>query len=144
MLFIKLRVTQSAMERSMVGIKKRDERRENGVKDSGWGSIEWTWAVHIAKLGSNRWVKILTEWFPGDQKRMRQDLEEGGKTIWKRWLDHAWGQPKIDKNGAPSWRPMSSNGTKSYALKKEENIYFYKWTLWDAWCIRFVNKDGYY
>ncbi|GFO31657.1 endonuclease-reverse transcriptase [Plakobranchus ocellatus] len=84
----KLRVTQRAMERKILGIKLA-----NRVK---WGQIrkrtqiqdivdfvakqKWKWAGDVARLKDNRWTLRVTEWQPRNSKRSR------GRQA-RRWLD---------------------------------------------------------
>lgn len=68
----KIRVTQLAMERSMLGISLRDHipnteiRRRSGVADvvERITVLKWNWAGHIARFPDDRWTKRILEWRP--------------------------------------------------------------------------------
>src|ERR1700744_4222155 len=63
----KLRVTQRAMERSMLGISLRDKmtnqwiRQQTKVVDvmERMASLKWNWAGHIARMTDERWTKTI-------------------------------------------------------------------------------------
>ena len=84
----RLRVAQRSMERAMLGITRRDRKRNEWIRSqTGVQDIilkvkrhKWQWAGHIARLQDERWTKLVTEWIPlqGKRKRARP------KT---RWVD---------------------------------------------------------
>jgi len=75
----RLRVTVRAMERSMMGIKLKDKKKnENireltGLKDVGEtvDGLKWKYAGHLARMDKTRWCRISNEWIPRDKKRER-------------------------------------------------------------------------
>lgn len=75
----KLAVTQRAMERSLIGISRRDRwtnqrvRQASRVKDIliKCKELKWQWAGHIARSADQMWSKRTTEWTPRYGKRHR-------------------------------------------------------------------------
>ena len=71
----KVRVTQRAMERSMLGITIRDRvpneaiRRRTGVTDAveRMACLKWSWAGHVARMSHEKWTKRIIEWRPREQ-----------------------------------------------------------------------------
>ena len=66
----RLRVTQRAMERAMLGVSLRDKirntdiRRRTRVTDIARKicKLKWQWAGHIARRTDNRWGRKVLEW----------------------------------------------------------------------------------
>lgn len=68
----KIRITQRAMERSMLGLSLRDKVPNIEVRDrtkvmdaiEKITTLKWNWAGHIARLNDDRWTKKIIEWRP--------------------------------------------------------------------------------
>ena len=75
----RMKVTQRAMERTMLGITRRDRwknefiRSKTGVDDiiTCMQKAKWRWAGHLARTEDDRWTKRCTEWTPRIGKRSR-------------------------------------------------------------------------
>ncbi|GBP52344.1 Putative uncharacterized transposon-derived protein F52C9.6 [Eumeta japonica] len=75
------------MERSMLGVKKRDRlrniniRKKTKVQDASLKikRLKWKWSGHMIR-GKDKWSKIITQWYPRDGKRKRGRPQ-------KRWDD---------------------------------------------------------
>ena len=73
----KLKVTQRAMERAMLGVSLRDRlrneeiRRRTKVTDIAQriSKLKWQWAGHIARRTDGRWGRRVLEWRPRTGKR---------------------------------------------------------------------------
>jgi len=73
----KLKVTQRAMERSMLGISLRHRRRNEWIRaktrvtDIGEriSHLKWQWAGHVMRRTDNRWSTKVTAWRPRTGKR---------------------------------------------------------------------------
>ncbi|CAH2222158.1 jg26044 [Pararge aegeria aegeria] len=71
----RLRVTQRAMERAMLGVSLRDQieeiRRRTRVTDIAQrvAKLKWQWAGHIARRTDGRWGLKVLEWRPRTGKR---------------------------------------------------------------------------
>jgi hypothetical protein len=101
----RLRVTQRSMERSMIGVSKRDHmtnkwiRQVSGVQDivEHIKKQKWRWSGHIARMQDNRWTKLATEWIPRGTKRLRARP----KTRWEddimKMLGVTWGRVARDR-----------------------------------------------
>ncbi|RXN01217.1 hypothetical protein EOD39_7555 [Acipenser ruthenus] len=84
----KLTVTERALKRRMVGVKKTDHvsnellRKTSKVKDAvnQADQAKKRWAGHVARRSDGRWTRAVTEWLPLDIKRPL-----GGLTT--RWRD---------------------------------------------------------
>ncbi|KAL0852521.1 hypothetical protein ABMA27_017001 [Loxostege sticticalis] len=73
----KLKVTQRAMERAMLGVSLRDRirneeiRRRTKVTDIARriANLKWQWAGHIARRTDGRWGRKVLEWRPRAGRR---------------------------------------------------------------------------
>ncbi|CAH2267737.1 jg4344 [Pararge aegeria aegeria] len=73
----RLRVTQRAMERAMLGVSLRDQirveeiRRRTRVTDivQRVAKLKWQWAGNIARRTDGRWGLKVLEWRPRTGKR---------------------------------------------------------------------------
>ncbi|CAH2267506.1 jg22594 [Pararge aegeria aegeria] len=73
----RLRVTQRAVERAMLGVSLRDQfrneeiRRRTRVTDIAQrvAMLKWQWAGHIARRTDGRWSLKVLEWRPRTGKR---------------------------------------------------------------------------
>ena len=100
----RLRVTERAMERSMLGISRRrhlrneEIRRQSKVKDviEEYLSNKLSWAGHIARTNDNRWDARILNWYPRDRKRPQ------GRPP-RRWEDF------LRKFIGPRWRAAAQN-----------------------------------
>jgi len=76
----RLRVTQRAMERYMLGITSRDRktnewiRTQTKVEDviKTAKKMKWRWAGHIARRTYGRWTSNVLYWIPREKKRPRR------------------------------------------------------------------------
>ena len=91
----RLAVAQRNMERSMLGItrkdKKRNKRRKTGVDDivEKIADVKCSWAGHLGRMEDNRWARRSTEWTPGTKRskgrparRWRDDIEKAASVTW--------------------------------------------------------------
>lgn len=84
----KLRTSQRAMERSMLGISLRQKirneeiRRQTKVRDviEEYATMKWRWAGHVARQQHDRWSYKTTAWRPRETKRSVGRPQ-------KRWVD---------------------------------------------------------
>lgn len=95
----KLSTCQHAMERSMVGIKRKDKVRNSNIRSKTKVQDitlkirrqKWKWAGHMIR-GKDKWSKIITQWYPRDGKRKRgrpqrrwdDDIKQVAGTTWGR------------------------------------------------------------
>lgn len=84
----KLRTTQRAMERVMIGVTLRDRKRNEWIRQrtkvvdivERVTSLKWNFAGHIVRLTDERWNSRIIRWRPWEEKRGR------GRPI-MRWYD---------------------------------------------------------
>ncbi|CAH2237220.1 jg11191 [Pararge aegeria aegeria] len=68
----RLRVTQRAMERAMLGVSLRDQIRNEEIHRrtrvtiiaQQVAKLKWQWAGHIARRNDGRWGLKVLEWRP--------------------------------------------------------------------------------
>ncbi|CAH2236732.1 jg16972 [Pararge aegeria aegeria] len=72
----RLRITQRAMERAMLGVSLRDQIRNEEIRRSTRVTdiaqrvkLKWKWAGHIARRTDGRWGSKVLEWRPRTGKR---------------------------------------------------------------------------
>ena len=118
----KLQVCQRAMERSMLGITRKDRWRNRAIREltkitdvmERAKNLKWSWAGHLARCRDDRWSRRITEWIPLDGKR-----RPGGQR--KRWSD------EISQECGRSWP----------RLARDRELWRRKWeALAQQWDIR--------
>ncbi|CAH2240241.1 jg1798 [Pararge aegeria aegeria] len=90
----RLRVTQRAMERAMLGVSLRDRirnveiRRRTKVTDIAQrvAKLKWQWAGHIVRRKDGRWGPKVLEWQPRTVQRGYYTFDEflNDKVEWKQ------------------------------------------------------------
>ncbi|KAI8426600.1 hypothetical protein MSG28_005383 [Choristoneura fumiferana] len=73
----KLKVTQRAMERAMLGVSLRDRIRNDDIRNRTKvtdiarriAKLKWQWAGHIARRTDGRWGQKVLEWRPRTGRR---------------------------------------------------------------------------
>src|SRR6202012_1936086 len=104
----KLRVTQRAMERSMLGISLQDKitnqwiRQQTEVVDvmERIASLKWNWAGHIARMTDERWTVNIMNWRPLTTRPMGRPPERWTNSI-KQTACKNWQQMANDRS---EWR----------------------------------------
>ncbi|CAH2207771.1 jg3037 [Pararge aegeria aegeria] len=118
----RLRVTQRAMERAMLGVSLRNRirnveiRRRTKVTDitQRVAKLKWQWAGHIVRRKDGRWGPKVLEWQPRTGKRSVGRPQRGGQTTLSASQVAAGSKRlRIMELGTPYKRPMSSSGRLS-------------------------------
>ena len=71
----KINVCQNSIERSVIGVKRKDKARLTEIKHKTqftqanlfYRTLKWRWTGHMLK--QDKWTKTVTEWYPRDGKR---------------------------------------------------------------------------
>ncbi|CAH2097985.1 unnamed protein product [Euphydryas editha] len=100
----KLAKCQRAMERSIVGTKRRDRVRNTDIRMKTKltdillrvDQQKWRWTGHMMRDKHGKWCKAVSEWYPRDGKRSR-----GRQCI--RWEDD------IKMTAGPKWRRITQD-----------------------------------
>lgn len=116
----RLRTTQRAMERSMLGISLRDKirnteiRRRTKVKDiiERVAELKWRWVGHVARQDTNKWTIRVIKWRPRQTKRSIGRPQ-------KRWLDD------IKEFVGRNWHQLALD---RMTWKNLEEAYVQQWT----------------
>lgn len=103
----KLRVAQRAMERAMLGISLREQKRNEWIRKKtrirdvvvAIEQQKWRWAGHIARMEQFKWTRRLMEWRPWENRRGR-----GRPPM--RWVDD------ISKIAGPNWMKVARSRQK--------------------------------
>ncbi|CAG9124695.1 unnamed protein product [Plutella xylostella] len=115
----RLRVTQRAMKRAMLGLSLRDRirneeiRRRTKVTDMAYqvSKLKCQWAGHIARRTDGRWSRRVLEWRPRTGKRsVRRPSTRWTDDIVKSAGSTGCGPPPIGQGGNHWGRPMFSSG----------------------------------
>lgn len=109
----RIQVCQNGMERSVIGVKRRDKVRLEHIKrktkfkniHTVYKSLKWKWTGHMLREGIEKWTRLVTEWYPRDSKRSK-----GRQT--KRWEDD------MKKIAGPEWTRTAKDRTKWKALEE--------------------------
>ena len=107
------------MERSLVGVNKRDRvrntdlRKRTGTIDVAYKikKLKWKYAGHLARMDNQRWGKLVTEWIPYDKKRRKgrptarckDGITKITGTMWERVAYNRSGWPVAGKFYAQNW-----------------------------------------
>ncbi|GBP12539.1 Putative uncharacterized transposon-derived protein F52C9.6 [Eumeta japonica] len=97
---IKINICQNRIERSVLGVKKRDkiqlERINKKTKfrkvQTMCRTLKWQWTGHILRERKEKWTKLITEWYPRESnrskgrqtKRWEDDLKNVAGSLWLR------------------------------------------------------------
>jgi Reverse transcriptase (RNA-dependent DNA polymerase) len=107
----RLRVTQRGMERCMLGITRKDRKRNEWVRKQTRvrdvidvaKQLKWRWAGHIARRKDGRWTNAVIQWYPRGTKRPQGRPKS-------RWIDelvkfggNTWQRTTQDRE---SWRKL--------------------------------------
>lgn len=107
----RLRTTQRAMERAMLGISLRDRIRNEEIRKRTRvtdvmrraAELKWRWAGHVARQDPSRWTNKIMQWRPRATKR------NAGRPP-KRWRDDIqkiagrnWFQTALDRR---TWKSL--------------------------------------
>ncbi|CAH2239880.1 jg4565 [Pararge aegeria aegeria] len=101
----RLRITQRAMERAMLGVSLRDQirneeiRRRTRVTDIAQrvAKLKWKWAGHIARRTDGRWGSLHVQWQHRTGKRsVSRPLTRWTDNI-KRVAGSRWKQAAQDR-----------------------------------------------
>ena len=73
----KMRSTQRAMERKIIGVSLLDKINHNIIREQTKFKdvvrhilkMKWSWAGHIGRMTDNRWTKKCTRWSPSGKRR---------------------------------------------------------------------------
>jgi hypothetical protein len=84
----KIKVFQNGIERSTIGVKRKDREKLKNIKSKTkfknayitYKQLKWRWTGHMTREKKKKWTRLITEWYPLDCKRNR-----GRQT--KRWED---------------------------------------------------------
>ncbi|CAH2208231.1 jg27972 [Pararge aegeria aegeria] len=122
----RLRVTQRAMERAIVGVSLRDKirnveiRRRTRVTDIAQriDLLKWQWAGHIVRRRDGRWVPRCWNGSPALVIAALVDSRRGGRTtLGASQVAAGFKRHNTVEFGTPYKRPMSSRGRLSVDLK---------------------------
>ncbi|XP_030025374.2 uncharacterized protein LOC115443910 [Manduca sexta] len=104
---------QRSMERSLIGIKKQDKRRNTFIRSktkvtdvlTRIDNLKWRWTGHMLRSTQEKWSKIVTDWYPRDGKRKR------GRQC-KRWED------ELKLTAGPNWRRVARDRAQWKSLEE--------------------------
>lgn len=109
----KLEYCQRSMERSMTGIRKKDRVRNEQIRAktkvtdilTRIDQQKWRWTGHMMREKEEKWSKIVTDWYPRNNKRSR------GKQF-RRWED------ELKLTAGPNWRRVARDRTQWKQLEE--------------------------
>lgn len=109
----KIKVCQNSIERSTIGVKRKDREKLKDIKSktkfknayTTYKQLKWRWTGHMAREKKEKWTRLITEWYPIDGKRNR-----GRQT--KRWEDD------FRKIAGPTWIRTAKNRTEWRSLEE--------------------------
>ncbi|KAI5743164.1 hypothetical protein M8J77_015214 [Diaphorina citri] len=116
----RLQTTQRSMERSMLGITRRDRKRITWIraKTKVMDVIErvkrlkWRWAGHVLRRTDGRWTtSILSSWIPTNKKRGRgrprlrwqDDIKKIAGNDWKKTAEDRFVWKNLEETFIQQW-----------------------------------------
>lgn len=117
----KLAKCQRAMERSIVGCKRKDRIRNCDLRDktkltdilSQIDKQKWRWSGHMMRDIQGKWSKKVTEWYPRDGQRSRGRQRRRWSDDIKLTAGHLWSRVAQDR---PQWKALG----EAYAKRHTE------------------------
>lgn len=109
----KLKICQNGIERSTIGVKRKDRIKLKDIKSktnfknayTTYKQLKWRWSGHMIREKKEKWTSLITEWYPRDGKRSR-----GRQT--KRWEDD------IIKIAGTTWTRTAKDRTQWKSLEE--------------------------
>ncbi|XP_062532938.1 uncharacterized protein LOC134201709 [Bombyx mori] len=109
----KLNICQNGIERSVLGVRRRDKIELKKIKgETKFGKVQsicrklkWRWTGHMMRKKKEKWTRIITEWYPRENKRIR------GRQP-KRWEDD------LKQVAGPEWLRTAKDRSKWKSLKE--------------------------
>ncbi|XP_045496057.1 uncharacterized protein LOC123694618 [Colias croceus] len=109
----KIKVCQNGIERSTIGVKRKDREKLKDIKSKTkfknayitYKQLKWKWTGHMIREKKEKWTRQITEWYPIDCKRNR------GRQI-TRWEDG------IRKIAGPTWTRKARDRTEWRSLEE--------------------------
>lgn len=108
----RLKITQRAIERTMLGIHLRDHirneeiRSKTKVKDvmERIATLKWSWVGHVARQDDTKWTKQILNWRPRRHKRgvgrpQRRWIDDVKEKLGKGWQQVAWDRSEWKRQG---------------------------------------------
>ncbi len=94
----RLQTTQKSMERSVIGIRKKEKTRSEDIRkrtmmvDIGYKTkkLKWKYAGHTARQKLVRWGNKVEVWTPYESKRLRGRLLTKWRDEITRQVGHPW------------------------------------------------------
>ncbi len=117
----RIKSTQKAMERSVLGLKGIDKIRNKNIrgitkiKDIGYTTkkAKFKYVGHIARLDNVRWVKKVTDWTPyGKIRRKGRPQTRWGDEIRNR-VGLTWGRAALNRK---MWRNIGEAYAREWAI----------------------------
>ncbi|KAG7299826.1 hypothetical protein JYU34_016843 [Plutella xylostella] len=121
----KINVFQRATERSMLGIKRRDRKRNKDIREKTKiidavefsCQLKWRWAGHTARAGDNRWSERILHWHPYEavrprgrpRRRWRDDITAVAGATWTRLAQERSSWKRLEEAFAQKWVPLLNN-----------------------------------
>ena len=109
----KIKVCQNGMERSVIGVKRKDKVKLQSIKSktkfenihTTYKRLKWRWTGHMLRERIEKWTRLITEWYPRDSRRSK------GRPA-TRWEDD------FKKIVGPEWTRVAKNKIKWKALEE--------------------------
>ncbi|CAK1595272.1 unnamed protein product [Parnassius mnemosyne] len=109
----KINICQNGIERSVLGVRRKDkiklkqikEKTKFGKVQSVCRKLKWRWTGHMLREKKEKWTRIITEWYPRENRRSR------GRQP-KRWEDD------FKKVAGPEWLRTARDRNKWKALEE--------------------------
>ncbi|KAI5732128.1 hypothetical protein M8J77_021962 [Diaphorina citri] len=115
----RLQTTQRSMERSMLGITRRDRKRITWIraKTKVMDVIErvkrlkWRWAGHVLRRTDGRWTTSILSWIPTNKKRGRgrprlrwqDDIKKIAGNDWKKTAEDRFVWKNLEETFIQQW-----------------------------------------
>lgn len=115
----KINVFQRAAERSMLGIRLKDRKKNTDIRSITKitdavelaSRLKWRWAGHTARATDNRWSEKILHWYPYEAKRPRgrprrrwsDDIHQVAGSTWTRQAQDRQHWKELEEAYAQKW-----------------------------------------
>lgn len=123
----KINVCQNGIERSVIGIRRKDRIRLENIKsitkfkDAGkiCKSLKWQWTGHMLRERNGKWTKTILEWYPRDGKRSKGRQPKRWEDDLKKTAGPDWMRTAKDRD---MWKSLEEAYVEGQAEEQETNL----------------------
>ncbi|XP_037876062.1 LINE-1 retrotransposable element ORF2 protein isoform X1 [Bombyx mori] len=121
----KLNICQNGIERSVLGVRRRDKIELKKIKgETKFGKVQsicrklkWRWTGHMMREKKEKWTRIITEWYPRENKRIRGRQPKRWEDDLKQVAGPGWLRTAKDRS---KWKSLEEAFVERQAVKRRD------------------------